>query len=573
MRITLLKTAIGLTAFLLFTACAAKTNPVTNPNEAAGGEAAASQSPYYYYTESQINKKKGNFDRAVWLLKQAVVLDPDSVYLMKELADLYLHQKNNQGALTVVEGILAKHPDDIDALITYGKIKQSLRQMDDAKAAYRRVIEKDPELQNIYLLLGGIYMQENDLAAALPIYQKLVKMFPDSYVGHFFIGKIEAQLGHPETAEKELLKTLDLNSNLEEPRFELIKLYAAQGKDAEVVRMYEDILSISPNHIRAAMGLGYTYYRQGKKAAAESIFISLGSRSLSDTNVVRHLVQEFIDEKRYDAAIVILAGMLKGAPDSSDLNYIAGVANDGKGEKQQAIAFFEKVSSGSRFYQSAMVQIAFLYQDLGDTPKGIERLTALIREFPQKADLYIYLGSFYEESEALDKSAEAFEKGIALEPDNAKAYFRLGVVYDKRGDKTASIAAMRKVIELDPENANALNYLGYTYADLGQNLKEAEDLIRKALQLKPDDGYITDSLGWVFFKQGYYEAALKHLQEAARIVPEDPVILEHLGDVYLKINEKEKALEYYRRSLIKQKKEKERDLLKKKIEALTGEKF
>jgi tetratricopeptide (TPR) repeat protein len=110
---------------------------------------------------------------------------------------------------------------------------------------------------------------------------------------------------------------------------------------------------------------------------------------------------------------------------------------------------------------------------------------------------------------------------------------------------------MKTVIDLDPKNANALNYLGYTYADLGIRLDEAEELVREALKYKPDDGYITDSLGWVYYQRGDYETALVHLLRAAELAPDDPVILEHVGDAYRKLDEPEKALEYYRRSLEK----------------------
>ena len=127
--------------------------------------------------------------------------------------------------------------------------------------------------------------------------------------------------------------------------------------------------------------------------------------------------------------------------------------------------------------------------------------------------------------------------------------------------------AMRKVIAIDPKHSNALNYLGYTYADLGQNLDEAEQLIKEALKYKPNDGYITDSLGWVYYKKGDFEKALKYLQKAVDLVPDDPIMLEHLGDAYLKLNDKVNALKYYKKSL--QHREKDKEALEEKIRAIT----
>jgi Tfp pilus assembly protein PilF len=128
---------------------------------------------------------------------------------------------------------------------------------------------------------------------------------------------------------------------------------------------------------------------------------------------------------------------------------------------------------------------------------------------------------------------------------------------------------MRKVIALDPKHANALNYLGYTYADLGLNLDEAERLVKEALKYKPNDGYITDSLGWVYYKKGMFQEALKYLKKAVKLVPDDPIMLEHVGDTYLKLNDKENALKFYEQSL--KRKEKDKEALEKKINELTGD--
>ena len=119
-------------------------------------------------------------------------------------------------------------------------------------------------------------------------------------------------------------------------------------------------------------------------------------------------------------------------------------------------------------------------------------------------------------------------------------------------------------MEIKPDHPQALNYIGYTYADRGIQLDEAEKLIKRALELKPDDGYITDSLGWLYFKKGEIEKAVAELEKAHQLAPEDPVIAEHLGDVYGKQNQVEKAIQMYERSLkLDPKKTEVQDKLKK----------
>ena len=108
---------------------------------------------------------------------------------------------------------------------------------------------------------------------------------------------------------------------------------------------------------------------------------------------------------------------------------------------------------------------------------------------------------------------------------------------------------MKKLIEINPDHANALNFVGYSYAEEGVNLGEAERMIKKALVLSPNKGYILDSLGWVYFKKGMYSEALDVLKEAAALQSNDPAILEHIGDVYEKMGNMPSALDYYRKAL------------------------
>ena len=114
---------------------------------------------------------------------------------------------------------------------------------------------------------------------------------------------------------------------------------------------------------------------------------------------------------------------------------------------------------------------------------------------------------------------------------------------------------LKHTIEINPEHADALNYLGYSYADKGMNLNEALSLVEKALKLKPDNGYIIDSLGWVYFKMGRYDDAAETIKKAVSIIGNDPVIYEHLGDIYLSQGLDKDALKAWEKAVEFQEKE------------------
>lgn len=521
---------------------------------------------YYYFASAQLKLRQGDLNEAIWSLERAIHFDPQSAYLNLELANLYLIKKDMHKALKVVQGILDKAPENIQALTLAGKIYQQQNDTAAAQSVYEKVLARDGADPNIYLFLGRLYWDSNDMANAGRVFRKMVARFPDSYVAHYFHGKVLVTQGEEALAEKAFLKSLALEPSLEEPRFELLKIYEKGKKSDKIVQVYQDIIANNPENYNAALGLAQHYRQAGKDKDADVILSELGRRAAADGDVIKTVFEYFLEPKDYEGAVWAIKGMLIGAPDDSDLHYLAGVAYDGLSQSDNAIAHLQKVDPRSRFYHNAVVQSALLYHDGGKIDRAIEVVRNALKHAPDHADYYLYLGSFFEELERYNDALEALQQGLTVDERNSRLYFRLGVVYDKMGRKEDSIEAMKEVVRLKPENAEALNYLGYTYADLGINLDEAEKLIQTALRIKPNDGYITDSLGWLNYKKGRYHDALKYLNRAVELVPDDPVILEHLGDVYQKMGRGDKALMYYKRSL--EKKTKNKKSLEKKINRL-----
>ena len=179
------------------------------------------------------------------------------------------------------------------------------------------------------------------------------------------------------------------------------------------------------------------------------------------------------------------------------------------------------------------------------------------------------MSTLYEETKDTKAAEKILLEGIKIFPKNVELLYALGVVYEKTDRVSESIMEMQNILKIDPEHADALNFIGYSYAERNINLEEAEKLIIKALQLKPDSGYIIDSLGWVHFKQNKLDSALTHLKKAMELLPDDYNIVEHLGDVYHKMSNIKKAREMYKRAI---QLAPDNDTLKKKLSDLANEK-
>ncbi len=595
---------------------------------------------YYYFTRAQLELKNGNIDQALDYMTKALKSEPDSLYLKREIAFLYVEKEDYNSAMEIFSEITEKDPNNIEALIMLGRIKQAQKSYEEAIPAYRKVLELDPKQHDIYLLLGGLFIEKNDASSALNIFNKMIHYFPDSYAAYFFLGKIYMDQGNTHDAEKRFYKALKLKPDLLEPKFELANLYQAEKfqlytvraddtlktismrlykkynneienrilklnpevkepyeinvgqklhmpillshsnkalspeKKKKIIQLYKDILEEEPLNIRAKMELAYFYDTMNMKADADPLYIDLGKRSKDEVDIVIRLINQYLDKNQFDATRAIAEGSLKGAPQNSDLHHIAGLAYVGMKDDEKALAHFSQVSEETRFYEDSVVHISYIYQESKQTDTAINYLKDIIDKHPKNPEFMLFLGSLYEEIEEYEKAEDILKKGLSIDTENTKILFRLGVVYDKWEKKSDCIDSMKRVIQLDPNHANALNYLGYTYAEMGQNLDEAEQLILEALKFKPNDGYITDSLGWVYYKKGLFKKALEILEKAVSLVPDDPTMLEHLGDAHFELKNKSDALKFYKMSLEKKdKKEKSSETLEKKIKELKDQGF
>ena len=163
------------------------------------------------------------------------------------------------------------------------------------------------------------------------------------------------------------------------------------------------------------------------------------------------------------------------------------------------------------------------------------------------------LGNILRSHERYAEARDYYSRAIALigkpSKDNWTLFYARGVCNERLKDWPQAEADLKKALELSPDESPVLNYLGYTWVDQSQNLKTAMDYIRKAVKLKPDDGYYIDSLGWAYYRLGNIQSAVEHLERAVELKPDDPVINDHLGDAYWRIGRKLEAKYQWQQSL------------------------
>jgi tetratricopeptide (TPR) repeat protein len=204
-----------------------------------------------------------------------------------------------------------------------------------------------------------------------------------------------------------------------------------------------------------------------------------------------------------------------------------------------AIKLYERVPANSPMRRNANIQLAIDLDGLERPEEARKHLDKLIAEQPKDVEAILALGNILRGRKKYAECADVYSKGIATIANAQKSdwlvyYFR-GICLERAREWEKAEADLKKALELFPEQPQVLNYLGYSWIDQGVNLDEGMRMIRRAVEQRPEDGYIIDSLGWAYYRIGQFDEAVKHLERAVELKPEDPTINDHLGDVYWRV--------------------------------------
>ncbi|MGB7256707.1 MAG: tetratricopeptide repeat protein [Pseudolabrys sp.] len=302
--------------------------------------------------------------------------------------------------------------------------------------------------------------------------------------------------------------------------------------DKEALAVFEAFDKLLPRHplIEASMAK----LRAGNKlpplvntaqaGAAEALYglgASLGRRGGEDLGLV-YLQLSLYLAPQHPLALLSLADLYESLK-----------------KPELAIKVYERVPASSPLHRNALIQMASNLDSLDKPDEAEKHLQTLIKEHPDDLEAIMALGNILRGRKKFAECGDVYSKGIATISTPQKAnwvvyYFR-GICYERSKQWPKAEADLKKALELFPEQPQVLNYLGYSWIDQGVNLDEGMAMIKRAVQQRPDDGYIVDSLGWAYYRTGNYEEAVKQLDRAIELKPEDPTINDHLGDAYWRV--------------------------------------
>lgn len=535
------------------------------PPVAATDESRDLSCSYFYFlwgTHAESNKK---YSEAQEAYEKALICDPDADFVLRKLPVLLLKMEKQLAAAQWLREAIKKNPSDIDSQLLLARLDVNSGNTDEAIQIYEKILEFAPDNNTVRLRLGYLYSQQGRYQEGEKTIKVLLTKEPDSYFALLYLARLAVQSGDFNTAATLYEKILALSWS-QDLVYEMTEFYGMREQYQRVDELYASILKKEPENERAALGRVHALLLQNRDKEALAELAGIRAFSSKPTNIDLISSRVFIRTKNFDKANALLEKIL-AKKESSAARYMLAVIRYENNKREAALAHLRKITHGDEEFENSIVLQTKILSDLKRIPEAIALVRKLIDNPSRRQPLYFnLLAGIYVNQEQLASGHEILKKGIELYPDNVQLFFEYGLLLEQEGKQNEAIASMEKVVELQPDHIDALNYLGYTWAENNTHLEKALEYIKKAIALKPDNGYILDSLGWVYFRMGELEKARTELEHALTLEPKDPYIHEHMGDIYLATGQKQKAKEAYRQAMEMFKDQKMKEKMQQKID-------
>lgn len=510
---------------------AAEQRPAMSPDEA--GDTLSGN-----YLSAIIADSQRDTEAAAFYYREAMKDDARSPHLAQRAFMSMLAEGEIDDAAKLAQQILKRDPNNDVAQLTL-----AVRAMKNGKwSEARRYLQKGGRGRaadvTATLLTAWTWLGSNNPKKALETVDRLKGEETFAMFRQVHAGLIAAAAGNQAEAEKRLAAAYEIDQKT----LRLVEIYArflaSQGKRDAALKLLDDFEKLLPRHPLVA-GLRAQIEKGEPIASAVPNVASGASEVLYGLGAAGNRQGDEL------AAIVYLRYALYLAPSNVMATITLADIYDRLKQFESSNEAYLSIPKTDPMYRNAEIQVALNTEQMGKGDDAIRILEKLVAEFPNDTEAWMALGNIYRSRKDFAKGAEAYTKALATVPKTDVAhwplfYFR-GICYERTKQWPKAEADFKKALELFPDQPLVLNYLGYSWIDQGMNLDEGFRMLRRAVEQRPTDGYIVDSLGWAYYRLGRYEDAVRVLERAVELRASDPVINDHLGDAYWKVGRKLEA--------------------------------
>jgi tetratricopeptide (TPR) repeat protein len=468
----------------------------------------------------------------------------DSVDIARQATRVGYSFGFNEEALLAAQRWLELDGDSDEALLYVAQLQLRLDDLRNARRNFKKLIERGDEDADARLLSLVQVLSEEDPEKADKVMRWLAKPYKNSAYAQYATAVLAMQAGDTDYAMERALRAIELDPEWVKAKLLYARILLLAGEQDEAIdytaRLIGDDSDPDPD---ARMELALMMMTAGRDDDALSQINQILLEQPSRADALRMMAIINFRLENLDAAWADFQDLLASGQFTMDaLYYLARIA-DVRGEHERAVRLYSQVKSGPNVVVSQRRASALIAYQMEDPQKALQQLEEFGNSSPSHSiDMVLARAQLLASLERYDEALDLYGKYVKYRPDDESALLGRAELLLRMGRLDDAIAQYRAAAERWPESAMSLNALGYTLADRTDEYREAEKLIRKALEYDPESPAIIDSLGWVLFKQGEYEAALKELRRAYERL-DDHEVAAHIVETLVALERRDEALE------------------------------
>lgn len=376
-----------------------------------------------------------------------------------------------------------------------------------------------PNDASVMAEIGLAYTEQNEIEKALRIYRQAIEISPNSAILHNRLGYELLRVREFKEAEFELDHAISLDPGLHLAYQNLSNLYYFTNRSREGIEIVKKCIRKAHPDLQ---GLDEDFYMLG--------------------NFYNRIAQ-------FDEAAEALRQAIELNPDNANAYCSLGLTNTRQGKDELAVEVFNKGLRVNPNSPCLHANLGFLLIHMKQMDEAEVHLKKVLKLSPDNPQSYFALAELMAKKQDWEQAASLLNTALKLAPGDFRVYVMLANVFDNSGKIEDAERELRDALRFEPDNPEVLNDLGYFLVDHDKDLKEAADMIERAVAANPNNAAYLDSLGWAHFKLGHLDLAEKYLLESLKGRQNHPVVLEHLGDVCMNQNKEDMARQRWREAI------------------------
>lgn len=439
-----------------------------------------------------------DLEAAIEAAQRWIELDPQRIEARQVIAAIYIRQDNADEALVYIDELIDNS------------------ELDD---------------EELFPPLLGILAREKNADTVLKVSAGIASGYPERAYAQYLHGMLLAQNGRAEAALEYIDRSIALQE-IDGAYTARARILLRLGRADEAVASLHKAVESNPDdkNLRLTYARLLVDIKQYDQARIE--FEKLLEASPDDAELLYTLGLLSLESERLDDAEKYMMMLVRMDERDGEAQYYLGRIYENRKQYDEAIAWYEQVHVGD--YQfDARLRIADMLGLAGKTDLAIEHLDAMLKGSQSDGTLvriYMTKGELLRQAARYEEAMGVFDTALGIVPDNSDLLYARALVAERLGRIDQLEADLKIILKTEPDNAHALNALGFTLADQTDRYQEAYDYVKRAIEIMPEDPAIIDSLGWVYYRMGDYEEAIRLLQTALSRF-DDAEIAAHLGEV------------------------------------------